>query len=525
MWRWTVSRKLAALAAVGLVVAGGVGGVALLSASSIRSTAADRNQLALADQGLRQLDLQQATLQIAERDSLLAITDPDRAAALQKYTATAADISTTWASLQQLELPAEANSKIKSLNTAYAAYVDHVKSEMSVLAQINPGTQQAVTALAAEVRRAAAIEQTIAQTRAVISSEVTSATPTNDSTISRLQAPVVVALLVGLIALVAVAMRVSRLITRPLAQVSATMHALARKDLTASVSVTSRDELGEMAGACNEAISSVHEAVTVLAESANTLTAASEELGVVSTQLGQSARETSTETTAASAAAAEVAGSIDSMSAATEQMTASISEIASQATRASQVANQAVATAEETSLAVAQLDQASQEIGEIVKVITSIAEQTNLLALNATIEAARAGDAGKGFAVVASEVKDLAQETSQATDDITSKITAIQETTARASTAISEIAKVIGQISENQTTIAAAVEEQTATTAEISRSVSLVAAGSSHIASTVAALADSAEHTSTGATAALQSSGELSSLATRVQDLVHQFAR
>ena len=42
----------------------------------------------------------------------------------------------------------------------------------------------------------------------------------------------------------------------------------------------------------------------------------------------------------------------------------------------------------------------------------------------------RAGYAGKGFAVVASEVKDLIQETARATDDITTKITAIQSTTA-----------------------------------------------------------------------------------------------
>ena len=77
------------------------------------------------------------------------------------------------------------------------------------------------------------------------------------------------------------------------------------------------------------------------------------------------------------------------------------------------------------------LSAASREIGAIVQLITTIAEQTNLLALNATIEAARAGDAGKGFAVVATEVKDLAQETAQATSDITSRITAIQDMTAR----------------------------------------------------------------------------------------------
>ncbi len=72
------------------------------------------------------------------------------------------------------------------------------------------------------------------------------------------------------------------------------------------------------------------------------------------------------------------------------------------------------------------LAQASSDIGDIVQKIEDIANQTNLLALNATIEAARAGEAGKGFAVVASEVKDLARQTTEATEDIRSKITSLQ---------------------------------------------------------------------------------------------------
>lgn len=84
----------------------------------------------------------------------------------------------------------------------------------------------------------------------------------------------------------------------------------------------------------------------------------------------------------------------------------------------------------ETEKRVKRLAERSQEIGTVVNIIGQIAERTSVLALNASMQAVSAGEAGRGFAVVADEVKRLAENARQATQQISTLVSAIQADTA-----------------------------------------------------------------------------------------------
>ena len=258
-------------------------------------------------------------------------------------------------------------------------------------------------------------------------------------------------------------------------------------------------------------------------DNTHALAGSSEELTTVSQQMSATAEETTAQANLVSAAAEQVSGNTKLVSSSVENLVSSIDEIAHSAQDAAAVARQSVGMAEKTSNTMDELGRSSSQIGQVIKVITTIAEQTNLLALNATIEAARAGDMGKGFAVVANEVKELARETAKATEDIGTKIEAMQTDTERAVTAIGEIASVIEKIDLLQTKIATAVEEQSVTTSEISRNIGEATTGSTEIAQNIVQVARAAQNTAEGANNTQLSAQELSRMAQGLQQLVDEY--
>jgi methyl-accepting chemotaxis protein len=334
-------------------------------------------------------------------------------------------------------------------------------------------------------------------------------------TVSLIAGALALALLLGLL--------VSRAIARPLRQTVTVLEGLAEGRLDQRLTVTGRDEVGRMAGALNTALDRLTTTLRGINAGVGTLAASSEQLTAVAGQMRSSAARSAGRADAVSDASRQISENITTVSAGAEEIGSSIGEIARSTSSAAEVAGKAVRISTEAGAILQQLGTSSAEIVNVVKIITNIAEQTNLLALNATIEAARAGDAGKGFAVVAGEVKELAQETASATEDIRTRVSAIEADSAAAVTAIAEIGAVIDQINNTQTAIAAAVEEQTATTNEMSRNVSEVAGGTQQISTNVAEVAEAAAETTQAADGTAAAADDLARVAADLQQSLSMF--
>jgi methyl-accepting chemotaxis protein len=508
------------------VVALMIGAVSYTLSGRVRDASDLRTALVKADGQLAELDRLCSENQIAERNMLLATSDPLRKRASDQAAGNRQAADQAWTTLTAIGgLPPTVRSALAALNVQYGDFLKDVDAQLVILSPINPGTPVADAALDVAAAKTVAARGEIKAVRDLVGVQVDRARIDSDSTIATMRAVVVTVGLVGLLVLVLAVMLISRSITRPLVVLQTRMSEIADGDgdLTARLSESAHDEVGEVARAANRFIGRVQNLVGRMASAATSLTGSVGSLSSLSTQVASAAEETSAKAGVVSHAAEEVSRNITTLSAGSEEMGAAIHEIASSASEAAQVAGNAVAVATSASDTIIDLARSSAEIGKVVKLITTIAEQTNLLALNATIEAARAGESGKGFAVVAGEVKDLAQETAKATEDITTRIAAIQAGTDAAAQAIASIAEIVGTINGYAATIATAVEEQSATSSAMSRNVTDAAAGSSDIAGTITGVARAADSTYAAAGMTAQATTEVSTVVNELRAAVGRF--
>ncbi len=341
------------------------------------------------------------------------------------------------------------------------------------------------------------------------------------------------------------------IITKPLQKGVELAKAMAGGNMTKTMDVDQKDEIGVLAQSLNEMAQNLRMMITDIRKGVETVDDSSGQLTTISNQMQSGAEHTASKSGQVAAAAEEMSANqntvaaameqaavnVNMVAAATEEMNATINEIARNSNNAKNITTQAVTKSQQASQRVDELGVAANEISKVTEVITEISEQTNLLALNATIEAARAGEAGKGFAVVANEIKDLAKQTAQATLDIKTKIQGIQEATGITVTEINDIQNVISDIDQIVTTIAAAIEEQTATTREIAENVSQASSGitevnenvaqsstvAGEIASDIAEVNNSANEMNQASAKVKDSATGLSGIATNLKQMIAKF--
>ncbi|WP_203863695.1 methyl-accepting chemotaxis protein, partial [Planobispora rosea] len=170
---------------------------------------------------------------------------------------------------------------------------------------------------------------------------------------------VILVLVLGLIWGVLSALMVARVIVGPVRAVADVLKRMAHGDLTGRAPVRSKDEIGQMAVALNQAAESMQGALRTIDNSSDSLASASEALTATSTQIAASAEETSVQAGVVTAAAAEVSRNVETVAAGAEEMGASIREISHSANEAAKVASQAVVAAQSTNDIVGKLGTSS----------------------------------------------------------------------------------------------------------------------------------------------------------------------
>ncbi len=204
------------------------------------------------------------------------------------------------------------------------------------------------------------------------------------------------------------------------------------------------------------------------------LTQSSERVATTSQQVSSASRSLS-------AGIAWQTESIGETTASLSQMVAVIQGNADHAQEVNRLMKQSRRITERTQGSVTRLAEAMQEIHQaieksrrIIGTIDEIAFQTNLLSLNAAVEAARAGQAGAGFAVVAEEVKKLAMRSTEAAHDTESLISRTVEKVSQGFDSLNANAEDFKNLAQSVNTVEGLMERIAAASQEQSQGIARI---------------------------------------------------
>ena len=264
---------------------------------------------------------------------------------------------------------------------------------------------------------------------------------------------------------------ISKSIVRGLDKAKRMARDLAGGDLSQTIKVKGRDDVGQLITAMNEMVLNLRRTVGDVQGSARGVESAASDIAAGNNDL--------------SARTEQQASSLQQTSASMEELSSTVQQNADNAKQANSLAEGASAVALKGGEVVGRvvetmkgINDSSRKIGDIISVIDGIAFQTNILALNAAVEAARAGEQGRGFAVVAGEVRSLAQRSADAAKEIKTLIGASVERAEQgavladqAGSTMDEVVSAIRRVTDIMGEISTASAQQSAGVAQVGEAV------------------------------------------------------
>ena len=312
---------------------------------------------------------------------------------------------------------------------------------------------------------------------------------------------------------------------------------VAAGDLTQVVSVSSRDELGQLAATFEHMRSNLLSLVNRIQEASLKISSTVNQIQDASTQQSAAASEQANALTEFAVTMREItqtterlAGSANDVAGNSEQIAQRVGEASGRSSQMMVSMNAIGDSTRQTSDRIKALNDQMDSISDAVASISSVADQTTLLSLNAAIEANKAGEMGKGFSVVATEIRRLSDRSIDSATGIAGVVRDIKRATE--SSVVS-----MDKSSEEILVGMHLVQESSTTMQEVNQSMGQVGSLTRDIAKGVIAQAETSINTQDSITEmlasstvsaqaadlTLSSSYELSAMATQLSDAVSVF--
>jgi len=304
------------------------------------------------------------------------------------------------------------------------------------------------------------------------------------------------------------------ILVKPIVSVTTTLKDISEGegDLTKTIEINSKDEVGDLALYFNKTIGKIKDLVLVIKKQASVLAGIGTDLSSNMTETAAAINEITANIQSIKGRVIENA-KVRQSNEPMEQVIANINELngfvenqsrnVSQASSAieemvaniNSVTNTLVNNAanvhslkeasdagreglQDVSKDIQKISDESEDLEEINGLMESIASQTNLLSMNAAVEAAHAGEIGKGFAVVSEEIRKLADSSSEqsktiakALKKITKSINAITASTDKVQTRFEAIESGVKTVSLQEENIRNAMEQQEQGSKQVLQSV------------------------------------------------------